>query len=219
MHAFSLLKKDKTFLTVIVLRAVSKKFLELNFVLQSEIFVHYNGQLRASHLILGCVPSYTSYQDSSSALTVSSPLLSYLDIRLPGFLPRGLMSKEARQLGPRIVRHDSLKPIQDGSRDRVFQGKAVHIPLEALVLEDPTEKDLAREELPPITSALPTPTTDMVQKRSMALDCWFSASQESGGQPSIQPTFEQTTPPASQKRKKHQKGDSSVVVVGNTPSA
>ena len=36
---------------------------DLNFVLCSKIFVYYNGQLRASHLILECTPSYTSYQD------------------------------------------------------------------------------------------------------------------------------------------------------------
>ena len=68
---------------------VSKKFqpyinvvriIELNFVLCSEIFVHYDGQLRASHLILGCVPFYTSYQNSSNALMIDNPLLSYLDI-------------------------------------------------------------------------------------------------------------------------------------------
>lgn len=68
---------------------VSKKFqpyikvvriIELNFVLCSEIFVHYDGQLRASHLILGCVPFYTSYQNSSSALMIDNPLLLYLDI-------------------------------------------------------------------------------------------------------------------------------------------
>ena len=93
----------------LLLTIVSKKFQldisvvrarELNFVLRSEIFVHYDGQLRASHLILGCVPSYTSYQDSSSALIVGSPLLSYLDIRLQGFLPKGLTTSEVRHWGP-----------------------------------------------------------------------------------------------------------------------
>ena len=89
--------------------AVSKKFWpdikvvhvwELKFVLRPKIFAHYNGQLRASHLVLGCVPSYTSYQDLSSALTVGNLLLSYLDVRLPGFLPQRLTSREARHLGP-----------------------------------------------------------------------------------------------------------------------
>ena len=88
---------------------VSKKFKpnirvvhdrELNFILHSEIFMHFNRLLRVSHMILGCVPSYTSYQDSSSALMVDNPLLSYLDIRLPRFLPPGLTSEEARHLGP-----------------------------------------------------------------------------------------------------------------------
>lgn len=105
---------------MIVLSAASKKFQpnlnvvwvkELNFILRFKIFMHYNEQLRASHLILGCMPSYTSYQDSSSTLTVGKPLLSYLDVWLLGFFPRGLTSGEAKQLGPRIVRHDSLEPI------------------------------------------------------------------------------------------------------------
>lgn len=36
---------------------------DLNFVLRLDIFVHFDGQLRASHLILNYVPSYTRYQD------------------------------------------------------------------------------------------------------------------------------------------------------------
>lgn len=56
-----------------LLVAVSKNFWldinamqvkELNFILRSEIFVHYNKQLKASHKIQGCTPSYTSYEDS-----------------------------------------------------------------------------------------------------------------------------------------------------------
>ena len=69
-------------------------------MLRSEIFVHYDSQLRASHLILECIPLYTSYQDLEQALTIGSPLLSYLDIRLHGFLLRGLTLSEARRLGP-----------------------------------------------------------------------------------------------------------------------
>ena len=33
---------------------------DLNFVLRSEIFVHTDGQLRASYLILGCEPVYST---------------------------------------------------------------------------------------------------------------------------------------------------------------
>ncbi|XP_050241064.1 uncharacterized protein LOC126689958 [Quercus robur] len=42
------------------LRAVHVK--DLNFVLRSEIFVHWDGQLRASHLILGVEPVYSTWQ-------------------------------------------------------------------------------------------------------------------------------------------------------------
>lgn len=146
--------------------------------------MHFNGQVRVSHLILGCMPSYTSFQDSSSALTDCSPLLSYLDVRLPEFLPRGLTSEEARQLGPRLARHDSLEPLQDSLGDTVFQGKAVHIPLEAPASEDPVEGNPVREGPNLDRSTLPTQTTDMVQKRSMALNRWFWVSRASGGQPS-----------------------------------
>ena len=111
--------------------------------------MHYVGQLRASHLILGCVPYYTSYQNSSSALTVGSPLLLYLDVQLLGFLPKGLTFEEARHLGPQLVRHDSLEPIQDGSRDTVFQGRAEDIPMEAPILGDPNEEgSVPRRQIP-----------------------------------------------------------------------
>lgn len=84
--------------------------------------MHYDGQLKASYLILGCVPFYTSYQNSSSALIVNSPLLSYLDVRLPGFLSKGPTFEKARHLGPQLVRHDSFKPIQECLGDTVFYG-------------------------------------------------------------------------------------------------
>ena len=68
---------------------------------------------------------------------VDSPLLSYLDVQLPGFLPKGLTSREARDLGPRLVKYDSLEPIQDDLGDNIFQGQVGHIPVEALPLGDP----------------------------------------------------------------------------------
>lgn len=108
---------------------------ELNFILCSEIFVHYNEQLKESHLILSCVPFYNSYQDSSSTLIVSSPLLFYLDIWLLGFLPHGLTSGKARHQGSKRVRQGSLELVRDSSTDTIFQGWDVHIPMEAPVLE------------------------------------------------------------------------------------
>ena len=122
-------------------------------MLRSEIFVHYDGQL-----ILGCVPSYMSYQDSSGALTIGSSLLSYLDMRIPGFLLHKLTSWEARHLGPRIARANSLELVWDGSGDTVFQGRAVHIQVKAPIVEVPIA---------------PNPAEGMVQRRTMGLECWF----------------------------------------------
>ena len=79
-------------------------------------------------------------------MKIGNLLLSYLDVRLPGFLPQGLTSREAKHLDPQLVRHDSFEPIQDGSRDTVFQGRAVHVPLEAPILGDPIEEGSIAEE-------------------------------------------------------------------------
>ena len=112
-----------------------------NFVLRSKIFVHYNKQLRASHLILSCVPSYTSYQDPRLALTVNSPLLSYINVRLPRFLLRGLTVSEARERGPCYIREGFLKLARDNSADSIFQGRTEHI-----LVEDPTSV-MANDEM------------------------------------------------------------------------
>lgn len=106
---------------------------QLNFVLRSKIFVRYDGQLRASHSIHECVPTYTSYQDLMWALTVESSLLSFLDVDLPGFVPPGLTSEEPRHQGPRIFQAGSLELVWDGLGDIVFQGRAMHIPIDALI--------------------------------------------------------------------------------------
>ena len=62
--------------------------------------MNFNGQLRASHLILGCTPVYSTWQLFRQALLVDSPLLSYIDVRHPNFLPSDLTVGEARDLGP-----------------------------------------------------------------------------------------------------------------------
>ena len=63
-------------------------------------------------------------------MMVSSPLLSYIDVCLPGFLSRGLTIGEAREREPHLRREDSLSPVRDGSADTVFQGRAEHLPVE-----------------------------------------------------------------------------------------
>ncbi|KAL0003384.1 hypothetical protein SO802_017165 [Lithocarpus litseifolius] len=98
---------------------------DLNFVIRSEIFVHFDSQLQAAHLILGHTLAYNSFQDPGQALTIDSPLLSYLDVRLQGFLPRGLTLGEAQRLGPQQIREGSLLPFKDGSVDRAFHARRI----------------------------------------------------------------------------------------------
>ena len=92
---------------------------DLNFVLRLEIFVHWNEQLRASHLILGLEPVYSTWQAFGQALLVDSPLLSYIDIWHANFIPPKLTAGEARGLGPRYTCSNELAPIRDESTKRV----------------------------------------------------------------------------------------------------
>ena len=103
---------------------------DLNFVVRSEIFVNFDGQLRASHLILGCNPVYSTWQPFGQALLVDNPLLSYIDVRHQNFLPPNLTVGEAQDLGPRLVWAESLVHVRDTSIDSVFQGRTVHRPIE-----------------------------------------------------------------------------------------
>lgn len=95
-------------------------------------------------------------------MTVGSPLLSYIDVRLSGFLPRGLTIGEARARGPRFIREGFLFLVRDGLADSVFQGKAKHI-----LVED-----------------LTTAKSDdvMVEHRNMNVGHFFSNAQPARGQ-------------------------------------
>ena len=120
---------------------------DLNFVLCLKIFVHYDSQLQASHLILGCTPLYTSYQTSRLALLASNPLLTYKDVQIPGFLPN-ILANEARKKGSHQARDSSKELVMDGSGDIVFHGRLQHIPMNDLKEEeedeDEEEEDMVR---------------------------------------------------------------------------
>ena len=98
------------------LRAVHAK--DLNFVLRSEIYVHWDGQLRASHLILRVEPVYSTWQPFKQALIVDSPLLSYIDVWYVNFLPPKLSIGEAREFGRRFTCADELAPLRDESAEQ-----------------------------------------------------------------------------------------------------
>lgn len=118
---------------------------DLNFVLQSEIFVNSNEQLHASHLILGCNSVYSTWQPFGQALLVDSPLLSYIDVRHPNFFPPNLIVGEAWDLGPRIVRAESLVLVRDESANLVYQNRTIHRPVgKPQTLVQPTEQEAAK---------------------------------------------------------------------------
>jgi len=113
---------------------------DLNFVLRSEIFVHWDGQLRVSHLILGVDPVYSTWQAFSQALLVDNPLLSYIDVRHANFLPPRFTVGEARDLGLRYTCSDELALIWDKSAKRVSRCRQeqAHMPVQ---LEAPTQPE------------------------------------------------------------------------------
>ena len=92
---------------------------DLNFILRSEIFVHWDEQLQVSHLILGLEPVYSTWQAFRQALLVGSPFLSYIDVWHANFLSPRLTIGEARDLGPRYTCLDELAPIKDEYVERV----------------------------------------------------------------------------------------------------
>ena len=92
---------------------------DLNFVLRSEIYVHWDRQLRASHLILGVEPVYSTWQSFKQVLLVDSPLLSYIDVRHTNFLPPKFTVGEARELSRRYTCLDELAPLWDESAKHV----------------------------------------------------------------------------------------------------
>ena len=120
---------------------------DLNFILRFEIFIHWDGQLRASHLILGVEPVYSTWQPFRQALLVDSPLLSYIDIRHANFIPPRLTVGEAKELGKRYTCSDELAPLRDEFTEHVsrhlreFAHEAIHeVPVqEPAHPEDPVE--------------------------------------------------------------------------------
>ena len=60
----------------------------LNYLLRSEIYATEDGQLRATHLVLGYQPLSRSFQAIGHAIRVGSPRLARIDVSKTGFLAR-----------------------------------------------------------------------------------------------------------------------------------
>ena len=94
---------------------------DLNFILSFEIFIHWDGQLQVSHLILSVELVYSAWQPFKQALLVNNPLLSYIDVRHANFLPPRFTVGEARDLGWWYTSSNELAPLQDKLVERVSQ--------------------------------------------------------------------------------------------------
>lgn len=140
---------------------------DLNFVLRSKIFVHFDRQLRAFHLILGVAPVYTNYQPYGQALTVGRPLLSYIDMRHRGFFPPRLTISEARDLDPRLIRVSSLVPARDESVGTVFEGRALHTLVEKQRAEVSATKQAEAESVDSSSVEAKDTEDEMVVRRNM----------------------------------------------------
>lgn len=79
-----------------------------------------------------------------ASLAGDSPLLSYIDVWHPNFLPPNLAVGKAWDLGPRLVRANSLLLGRGASANFVFQGRAVHISVKEPHVEvQPTDQEEA----------------------------------------------------------------------------
>ena len=190
---------------------------DLNFVLKSEIFVHRDGQLHASHLILGVDPVYSTLQPFSQALIVDSPLLSYLDVRHENFLPPSITVGEARDLGPRYTCSDELAPVRDESAEvasrHLWERAQEAVQCEAIQAEPPNPIQVTAQEVAESSDSSRTHSApeDMVTRRTLTVSRFIPrASQAIQQQTSPQgrvstPLVHPPPPPAPGRQRKRQR--------------
>ena len=155
---------------------------DLNFIFRSEIYVHWDRQLRASHLILGVEPVYSTWQNFKQALLVDNPLLSYIDVRYANFLPLKLTTGEARDFGWRFTCLDELAPLRDESAERVSR-RLRELAHETIQQEGPVQEQLQPEnplvepqqpviEAAALSAEAIQPGGRMVSRKVMTIDCF-----------------------------------------------
>ena len=175
---------------------------DLNFILRSEIYVHWDEQLRASHLILEVELVYSTWQSFKQALLVDSPLLSHIDIRHTNFLPPRLTVGEARELGRRYTCSDELAPLRDESAECVSRRlrELTHKPVQEEVLvqeptqpEEPVELEAPVEEakqfvvdITDLSDTEPLLSEDMVNRRAITIDYFMLGARQVVQQPPSQ---------------------------------
>lgn len=92
---------------------------DLNFVLHSKIFVNSDGRLRVSHLTLGYILVYSTWQPFGQALLVNSLLLLYIEVWHSNLLHPKLTAGKAQDFGPCFISAKSLVPARHALVDLV----------------------------------------------------------------------------------------------------
>ncbi|KAK9999238.1 hypothetical protein SO802_018841 [Lithocarpus litseifolius] len=164
---------------------------DLTVHLLTEIFIHWDGQLRASHLILGVEPVYSTWQTFSQALLVDSPLLSYIDVRHSSFLPSNLT-------------------VEQVSRRR---RELIHVPVQT---ETPVhQEDPANQE---VFAETTEHGQEMVARRTLSVSRFMPGAQQSVAQPG---TLAQQTPtppaPPVRARKRQRAAEQEPIDTGDVP--
>jgi len=77
---------------------------DLTKILKDEIFVHTDGQLRVTHLILSYNPLSSSFQAPKCMIKASDPCLHQINVAVPGFLTTGPIPKGIQQVDLSFLR-------------------------------------------------------------------------------------------------------------------
>ena len=164
--------------------------------------MHWDGQLRASHLILGVEPVYSTWQNFKQALLVDSPLLSYINVRYASFLPSKLTTGEAREFGRCFTCSDELAPLRDESAERVSR-RLRELAHKAIQQEDPVQEQ-AQPKNPPAEPEQPAteaednqPGENMVSRRVMTIDRFVPGARQPMQPPPSQGRSQVPHPPPS----------------------
>ena len=91
-------------ITLLFLVSIDKNFTAPNFglvnkaylnrILRSEIFLHMNGQLHVTHIILEYKPISSSFQSPKNVIKAKDPWLHQISIAVPVFLTKPPLEKE-----------------------------------------------------------------------------------------------------------------------------
>ena len=101
-------------------------------------------------------------------------------------MPLGLTVREARDLGPRLIRVGSLLPVRDGIADTVFQGHAEHILVEQSPKGVWAAEQVEAESIGSSEAKAEDPAEEMVVRRTMTANHFL---------PIGHPTMQQQVPP------------------------